>query len=117
MDGLDTLKAKYLTAVAAAADESALEEVRLAALGKKGEISAMMATLGKMDPDARKAAGASLNALKDDIDAALRARKSGRADFRLHAPLILHRGDSHIDGDQYAPQVRDALRAGAALSF
>ena len=58
MDGLDTLKAKYLTAVAAAADESALEEVRLAALGKKGEISAMMATLGKMDPDARKAAGA-----------------------------------------------------------
>ena len=47
----------------------------------------------------------------------LRARKSGRADFRLHAPLILHRGDSHIDGDQYAPQVRDALRAGAALSF
>ena len=44
MDGLDTLKAKYLTAVAGAADESALEEVRLAALGKKGEISAMMAT-------------------------------------------------------------------------
>jgi phenylalanyl-tRNA synthetase alpha chain len=71
MDGLDTLKAKYLSAVATAADEAALEEVRLAALGKKGEISAMMATLGKMDPDARKAAGASLNALKDEIDAAL----------------------------------------------
>ena len=80
MDGLDTLKAKYLTAVATAADESALEEVRVAALGKKGEISAMMATLGKMDPDARKSAGAALNALKDEIDAALRARKSGLAD-------------------------------------
>lgn len=47
----------------------------------------------------------------------LRARKSGRADFRLHAPLILHRGDSHIDGDQYTPEVRAALRTGASLAF
>jgi phenylalanyl-tRNA synthetase alpha chain len=87
MDGLDTLKAKYLSAVAGAADESALEEVRLSALGKKGEISAMMATLGKMDPDARKAAGASLNALKDEIDAALRARKQGLSDAALDERL------------------------------
>lgn len=47
----------------------------------------------------------------------VRARKSGRADFRLHAPLILHRGDSHIDGDQYTQTIRDALRIGAALEF
>jgi hypothetical protein len=32
-----------------------------------------MATLGKMDADQRKAAGAALNLLKDEIDAALRA--------------------------------------------
>jgi tRNA1(Val) A37 N6-methylase TrmN6 len=47
----------------------------------------------------------------------LRARKSGRADFCLNAPLILHRGTGHIDGDQYTAQVRAALRTGAALSF
>jgi len=47
----------------------------------------------------------------------LRARKSGRADFRLHAPLVLHRGMHHVDGDQYAPQVRAVLRTGAALPF
>jgi phenylalanyl-tRNA synthetase alpha chain len=87
MDGLETLKAKYLTAVAGAADESALEEVRLAALGKKGEVSALMAGLGKMDPDARKAAGAALNVVKDEIDAALRARKAGLADAALDERL------------------------------
>ena len=87
MDGLDTLKAKYLTAVAGASDESALEEVRLAALGKKGEISALMASLGKMDPDVRKAAGANLNLLKDEIDAALRAKKAGLADAALDERL------------------------------
>jgi phenylalanyl-tRNA synthetase alpha chain len=87
MDGLDTLKAKYLTAVSAAADEAALEEVRVAALGKKGEISALMAGLGKMEPDQRKAAGAMLNVLKDEIDAALRARKQGLADAALDERL------------------------------
>ena len=87
MDGLDVLKAKYLTAVASASDEAALEEVRLSALGKKGEISALMASLGKMAPDDRKAAGAQLNRLKDEIDAALRAKKAGLADAALDERL------------------------------
>lgn len=47
----------------------------------------------------------------------VRARKSGRGDFRLHAPLILHTGDRHLDGDQYTPAVRAVLRAGAPLLF
>ena len=87
MDGLDTLKAKYLTAVAGAADAAALEEVRLAALGKKGEISLRMRDLGQMDPAQRQAAGALLNALKDEIDAALRARKSALGDAALDERL------------------------------
>ncbi len=84
---LTNLRGKYIEAVAGASNEAALEEVRLAALGKKGEISALMATLGKMDPDARKAAGAAMNQLRDEIDAALRARKAGLADAALDARL------------------------------
>ena len=84
---LSDIRGKYIAAVAGASGETALEEVRLAALGKKGEVSALMATLGKMDPDARKAAGASLNALKDEIDAALRARKSALGDAALDERL------------------------------
>jgi phenylalanyl-tRNA synthetase alpha chain len=61
--------------------------VRVAALGKKGEISALMATLGKMDPEERKAAGAALNVLKDEIDAALRAKKAALADAALDERL------------------------------
>ncbi len=87
MDGLDRLKAKYLTAVAQAADEAALEAVRLAALGKKGEISLKMRDLGAMEPTQRQAAGAMLNALKDEIEAALRARKSALGDAALNDRL------------------------------
>ncbi len=52
---LGGLREKYIGAVAGAADEAALEDVRLAALGKKGEISLKMRELGQMEP--RSAAG------------------------------------------------------------
>ncbi|WP_444543287.1 phenylalanine--tRNA ligase subunit alpha [Neogemmobacter tilapiae] len=84
---MDTLRNKFIAAIAGASDEAALEEVRLSALGKKGEISALMGGLGKMEPEARKAAGASLNVLRDEIDAALRGRKAGLADAALDARL------------------------------
>ena len=45
-----------------------------------------------------------------------RARKNGRADFRLHFPIILHDGARHErDGDSYTPEIQAVLRAGAAL--
>lgn len=46
----------------------------------------------------------------------LRARKAGRANFRLMAPLILHEGDRHRhDGDTYTALVSSVLRNGADL--
>lgn len=84
---LGDIRNKYIEAVAKASGEAALEDVRVAALGKKGEISALMATLGKMDPEERKATGARLNVLKDEIDAALRARKTALADAALDERL------------------------------
>ena len=87
MDGLDALKGKYLEGISGAGDEAALEELRVAALGKKGEISLKMRELGQMDPAVRQVAGQALNALKDEIDAALRAKKSALADAALDERL------------------------------
>ena len=60
MSDLTALRTETLAAVASAQDEPALETVRVAALGKKGSISALLATLGKMSPDERRTAGAAL---------------------------------------------------------
>ena len=98
MDALDVLKAKYLDGIAAAADEASLEEIRLAALGKKGEISLKMRELGQMTPEERQTIGASLNRLKDEIDAALRARKTALADAALDARLATEWLDVTLPG-------------------
>lgn len=48
----------------------------------------------------------------------LRARAGGRAAFRLHAPIVLHDGDSHgRDGEDYAPLIRSVLRGGAGIEI
>ena len=84
---MDDLRDKYLTAIAAASDEPALEELRLAAVGKKGEVSLKMRELGKMTPEERQVAGPKLNALKDEINSALAAKKAALEDAALDARL------------------------------
>jgi phenylalanyl-tRNA synthetase alpha chain len=84
---MDDLRDAYLARIADAADEAALEEVRLAALGKKGEVSARMRELGRMTPEERQTAGPALNALKDELNAALAARRASLEDAALEARL------------------------------
>ena len=83
MDGLDTLREKHLTAIKDAADEAMLETVRVAAIGKKGEVALKMRELGKMTPEERATAGPALNALKTEINDAIFARKTALGDAAL----------------------------------
>ena len=76
MSDLVALRRETLAAIEGASDEPALEAVRVAALGKKGAISALLATLGKLSPDERKTHGAAINALKDQVTEALAARRA-----------------------------------------
>ena len=69
MTDVTALEAEIASAITAAADETALEAVRVAALGKSGSISALLKTLGSMTPDERKANGPIINGLKDRVTA------------------------------------------------
>ncbi|MBL3701096.1 phenylalanine--tRNA ligase subunit alpha [Sulfitobacter sp. BDSS02] len=84
---MDDLKNKYLGQIADAGDENALEAIRLAAVGKKGEVALKMRELGKMTPEERQTAGPALNALKDEINSALAAKKAALADAALDERL------------------------------
>jgi phenylalanyl-tRNA synthetase alpha chain len=84
---LAPLEREILSDIGAATDESALEGVRVGALGKKGTISALLATLGKMSPDERKSQGAAINALKDQVTEALAARRAILKKSALEAQL------------------------------
>jgi len=93
MEDLESIRAELTTAVEAAKDLSTLEDLRVSALGKKGQITAMMKSLGSMEPEQRKAAGQSLNVLKTEVADAIEARKSSLADAELNARLM----DEQVD--------------------
>ena len=84
---MDDLRDKYLGLIGGADSESALEELRVQAVGKKGEISLKMRELGKMTPEERQVAGPALNALKDEINSALSAKKVALEDAALDERL------------------------------
>jgi phenylalanyl-tRNA synthetase alpha chain len=89
----DTLEKDILAGIAAAADEAALEAVRVAALGKKGSISELLKTLGAMSPDERKVNGPAFNGLRDRVQKAIAAKKSELEAAALNARLASERVD------------------------
>src|ERR1700742_1952425 len=93
MSDIRTLEGDISDAVAGAADEAALEQVRVAALGKKGSISELLKTLGGMSPDERKINGPLFNTLRDRVTDAIAARKSELANAALNARLASERID------------------------
>lgn len=91
-DDLKSLVEAALPAIAAA-DAAALEELRVSLLGKNGNVTLLLKSLGGMDPDSRKQAGAEINLVKTQITDALLARKTVLDAASLDAKLAAERID------------------------
>jgi len=83
MQQLEGLREKWLAAIGSADRAEALESIRVEALGKKGEITALLSSLGTLAPEERREAGRGLNALKDAVSEAIKARKQKLDEMHL----------------------------------
>ncbi|HZC85454.1 MAG TPA: phenylalanine--tRNA ligase subunit alpha [Steroidobacteraceae bacterium] len=92
MVDLTDLAQEALAAVAACADLTALDEARVHWLGKKGVLTEQLKALGALPAAERPAAGARINQAKEQVQAAIDARRAAleRADIerRLAAGRI-----------------------------
>ena len=93
MTDLNRLEADLTAQVAGASDLAALDEARVAALGKQGSISALLKSLGAMTPDERKVKGPEINGLRDRVAAAIAERKAALEAQALSAKLAAERVD------------------------
>jgi phenylalanyl-tRNA synthetase alpha chain len=75
MSTIDQLTAKALQQIADAGDLDALDALRVALLGKSGEITLQLKQLGTLAPEQRKLAGEAINRAKDAVAEAVAARK------------------------------------------
>ena len=76
MSDLTALTGRALAEVAACGDLAALEDARVRWLGKKGTLTEQLKSLGALRAAERPAAGARINQAKQDLQAALEARRA-----------------------------------------
>jgi len=87
MTDLEALERDITERIHQAGDEAALEEARIASLGKKGAVSERLKSLGKMSPEERQVMGPALNGLKARITEALETRRGELKEKALEARL------------------------------
>jgi phenylalanyl-tRNA synthetase alpha chain len=101
-DALEQLEADSLLLVANTPDAEALEQLRVALLGKQGRISALLAQMGKLSIEERKALGPRLNGMRDVVGQAIKHRKAALDSEALDARLAAE----HVDLTLPAPPSR-----------
>ena len=82
-----------LDRIAAAATLQDLESVRVALLGKQGEVTAKLKSLGSMDPDTRTAEAPKIHALRERVSDALADRKAALENAELDKRLATEKLD------------------------
>ena len=84
---LEQIKAKALADLAAAADMSALDAVRVRVLGKKGELTAVLKQMGKLSAEERPVMGQMANAVRAKLEEALEKRRAALDAAALESKL------------------------------
>ena len=93
MTDISTLQSKTLAAIIVADSINALEAVRVAALGKQGNVSGLLKTLGGMSAEERQVQGPIINGLRETVTAAIAEKKAALETAVLNERLATERVD------------------------
>ena len=98
MEALENIKVEASAAIDAAQDSNALEELRVSFLGKKGALTALLKGLGQLSADERPKAGAEINAVKQQLNDRLNARRESLEANALATQLAAEAIDVTLPG-------------------
>ena len=98
MQSLENIKAEAVVAIEAASDIAALEELRVSYLGKKGALTGLLKNLGHLLAEERPKAGTEINAVKQQLNEQLNARKASLQGAALAAQLAEEAIDVTLPG-------------------
>ena len=93
MTDIAELESHNLTRIDGAADLAALDEARVAILGKSGNVTLLARTLGSVSLEERKVLGPQINQMRDRLAARIEARKAELEAAELEAQLAASRVD------------------------
>ena len=98
MENLEPLANEAKAAIAAAEDGATLEQLRVDYLGKKGQITALLKSLGQLSAEERPAAGAQINVVKQELQELIGARKNALESAAVETKLAAETIDVTLPG-------------------
>lgn len=98
MENVNRIVAEGIAAVEAAQDFNALEQIKARYLGKTGELTGLLKTLGQMSPEERKTIGAHINECKNRFQTAFNAKRDALNEAKLQARLAAEALDITLPG-------------------
>ncbi len=97
-DRLEAMLQEALLAVGSAASESALQDVKVRFLGKKGELTGIMKGMGGLSAEERPVVGSMANRVKEEIEAAFLGRLQQVREADLASRLAQEKIDVTLPG-------------------
>lgn len=98
MENVNRIVAEGIAAIEAAQDFNALEQIKARYLGKTGELTGLLKTLGQMSPEERKTIGAHINECKNQFQTAFNAKRDALNEAKLQAQLAAEALDITLPG-------------------
>ncbi len=98
MENVNRIVAEGIAAVEAVADFNALEQVKARYMGKTGELTGLLKTLGQMSPEERKTIGAHINECKNQFQTAYNVKRDALNEAKLQAQLTAESLDVTLSG-------------------
>ena len=98
MENVNRIVAEGIAAVEAAQDFNALEQIKAHYLGKTGELTGLLKTLGQMSPEERKTIGAHINECKNQFQTAFNNKRDALNEAKLQAQLAAEALDITLPG-------------------
>jgi len=98
VDKIKEIQQRATSEVAACSDLRSLDELRVTYLGRKGLITAQLKGLAKLAPEQRKAFGAAVNQVRDELTEAIAERRQSLEKAELEARLQSQRVDVTLPG-------------------
>ena len=98
MENVNRIVAEGIAAIEAAQDFNALEQIKARYLGKTGELTGLLKTLGQMSPEERKTIGAHINECKNQFQTVFNAKRDALNEAKLQAQLAAEALDITLPG-------------------
>lgn len=111
VEEVNALRTSTLDRIAAAADTEALEAIRIEVVGKSGTLTSYLRSMGQVPKEERAEVGKTVNAVRNEVEAALESKKAALSATELEAKMAADAVDVTLPGRAQQMGTRHLINA------